>query len=387
MSVLFAATYPERCRALVVYGSLPRFTRAPGFPYGMTREEAERDNAEDERALGHRRAGALVPRQRRGGRGGRGLRALACDRARARGPLRQLNVMNLRDRRARRAPVRPGAHARAASRRRPRPDRRSSLDGRADPGRAVRRAARRPAHGLRRRLASASPPRSSVSSSRSARGRSRSPFRTACSRRSSSRTSSARPRARPSSEIAAGWSCSSGTTPPSASSLRGSAERSSTRPATASSPASTGRRARSGAPRAIGEAVEGIGLEVRAGLHTGECEIVDGKVAGIAVSIGARVAAQAERGRDPRLADGQGPRRGLGHLRSATAVPRELKGVPGRVAPIRGRERLARRGSGRPRRRRARGSPGRSASRSRRTGGGAGSQSRRRARSAGRRTR
>jgi pimeloyl-ACP methyl ester carboxylesterase/class 3 adenylate cyclase len=47
---------------------------------------------------------------------------------------------------------------------------------------------------------------------------------------------------------------------------------------------------------AIREAVEGIGLEVRAGLHTGECEILDGKVAGIAVSIGARVAAQAEAG-------------------------------------------------------------------------------------------
>ena len=52
MSVLFAATYPERCRALVLYGSLPRFTRAPGFPYGMTREETERDNAEGERLWG-----------------------------------------------------------------------------------------------------------------------------------------------------------------------------------------------------------------------------------------------------------------------------------------------------------------------------------------------
>jgi class 3 adenylate cyclase/pimeloyl-ACP methyl ester carboxylesterase len=36
-----------------------------------------------------------------------------------------------------------------------------------------------------------------------------------------------------------------------------------------------------------------LGLEVRAGVHTGECEVHDGKVAGIAVSIGARVAAQA----------------------------------------------------------------------------------------------
>jgi class 3 adenylate cyclase len=39
-----------------------------------------------------------------------------------------------------------------------------------------------------------------------------------------------------------------------------------------------------------------LGLEVRAGLHTGEVERVDGKIAGIAVIIGARVAAQAHAG-------------------------------------------------------------------------------------------
>jgi class 3 adenylate cyclase len=47
---------------------------------------------------------------------------------------------------------------------------------------------------------------------------------------------------------------------------------------------------------AIREAIEELGLEVRAGVHTGECELLDGKVAGIAVSIGARVAARAEAG-------------------------------------------------------------------------------------------
>jgi class 3 adenylate cyclase len=36
--------------------------------------------------------------------------------------------------------------------------------------------------------------------------------------------------------------------------------------------------------------VDEIGLEVRAGLHCGECEFVESKVAGIAVHIGARVA-------------------------------------------------------------------------------------------------
>jgi pimeloyl-ACP methyl ester carboxylesterase len=47
---------------------------------------------------------------------------------------------------------------------------------------------------------------------------------------------------------------------------------------------------------AITERVRTLGLEVRAGLHTGECELVDGKVGGIAVAIGARVAAQASAG-------------------------------------------------------------------------------------------
>jgi class 3 adenylate cyclase len=36
-----------------------------------------------------------------------------------------------------------------------------------------------------------------------------------------------------------------------------------------------------------------LGLEIRAGVHTGECEIVDGKHAGLAVVIGARIAAMA----------------------------------------------------------------------------------------------
>jgi len=44
---------------------------------------------------------------------------------------------------------------------------------------------------------------------------------------------------------------------------------------------------------AISEGVRRLGIELRAGLHTGECEVVDGKVGGIAVHIGARVAAQA----------------------------------------------------------------------------------------------
>jgi class 3 adenylate cyclase len=71
-----------------------------------------------------------------------------------------------------------------------------------------------------------------------------------------------------------------------------------------------------------------LGLEVRVGLHTGECELVDGKVAGIAVHTGARVAANAQPGevlvsstvRD--LVAGSG-------LTFEDRGSRELKGIPG----------------------------------------------------------
>ena len=43
----------------------------------------------------------------------------------------------------------------------------------------------------------------------------------------------------------------------------------------------------------IVETIRPLGIEVRAGLHTGECEIVDGKCGGLSVSIGARVMANA----------------------------------------------------------------------------------------------
>jgi class 3 adenylate cyclase len=47
---------------------------------------------------------------------------------------------------------------------------------------------------------------------------------------------------------------------------------------------------------AIRDAVRSLGLDVRCGLHTGECEIVGADLAGIAVHIGARVAALAAPG-------------------------------------------------------------------------------------------
>lgn len=44
---------------------------------------------------------------------------------------------------------------------------------------------------------------------------------------------------------------------------------------------------------AIRSSLRELGLEVRAGLHTGECEVIGDKITGIAVNIGARIAARA----------------------------------------------------------------------------------------------
>src|SRR2546426_825221 len=49
-------------------------------------------------------------------------------------------------------------------------------------------------------------------------------------------------------------------------------------------------------PRRSGDVRDGVrplGVEIRAGLHTGECELMGDDVGGIAVHIGARVAASA----------------------------------------------------------------------------------------------
>ena len=47
------------------------------------------------------------------------------------------------------------------------------------------------------------------------------------------------------------------------------------------------------AAEAIAGGVRPLGIEIRAGVHTGECELHEGKIAGIAVSTGARVASAA----------------------------------------------------------------------------------------------
>ena len=79
----------------------------------------------------------------------------------------------------------------------------------------------------------------------------------------------------------------------------------------------------------IAEGVSGIGLEIRAGVHTGECELINGKIGGIAVTIGSRIAGVASASevlvsqtvKD--LVAGSG-------FTFEDAGEHELKGVPGR---------------------------------------------------------
>ena len=80
---------------------------------------------------------------------------------------------------------------------------------------------------------------------------------------------------------------------------------------------------------AITDSVREIGIEVRVGLHTGECELVDNKVAGLAVSIGARVAAQAQPGEVLVSQTVKDLVAGSGLLAFEDRGAAELKGVPG----------------------------------------------------------
>jgi pimeloyl-ACP methyl ester carboxylesterase len=79
---------------------------------------------------------------------------------------------------------------------------------------------------------------------------------------------------------------------------------------------------------AITEGVRELGLELRAGLHTGECELLDGKVGGIAVHIGARVAKEAQPGEVLVSSTVKDLVAGSG-LQFEDRGPTELKGVPG----------------------------------------------------------
>jgi class 3 adenylate cyclase len=79
---------------------------------------------------------------------------------------------------------------------------------------------------------------------------------------------------------------------------------------------------------AIVDGVRELGVDVRAGLHTGECEIADGKVAGIAVHTGARVAGRATAGEVLVSSTVKDLVAGSG-IRFVERGAHELKGIPG----------------------------------------------------------
>jgi class 3 adenylate cyclase len=80
--------------------------------------------------------------------------------------------------------------------------------------------------------------------------------------------------------------------------------------------------------RAVEDGARSLGVELRAGLHTGECEVVGSDVGGIAVNIGARVGASAGPGEVLVSSTVKDLVVGSG-IRFADHGEHELKGVPG----------------------------------------------------------
>jgi class 3 adenylate cyclase/pimeloyl-ACP methyl ester carboxylesterase len=80
--------------------------------------------------------------------------------------------------------------------------------------------------------------------------------------------------------------------------------------------------------RAITESVHDLGIEVRAGLHAGECEVLNDNIGGIAVHIGAHVAAAAGSGEVLVTSTVHDLVAGSG-IAFEDAGDHELKGVPG----------------------------------------------------------
>lgn len=78
----------------------------------------------------------------------------------------------------------------------------------------------------------------------------------------------------------------------------------------------------------LGTSLRDLGLEIRAGLHTGECEIVGEKLSGLAVNIGAGVAAQAQPGEVLVTSTVKDLVAGSGIAFTERGMA-ELKGVPG----------------------------------------------------------
>ena len=294
LAMLFAAAHPERTAALILQGA--EVARAPrrGVAVGRVDQEELDDvhrgaperwgqglrlrvprpsigDAEWASRLARSRSALLRRRPARGRRSARWRSTSTCATWSRRSTCptlivhaaddRVCHVENARSRRGRS----PGAVRRAA-RRRPRPLVR--------PGRRSLAEIREFLHG--RASASASP--------------------TGCSRQCCSRTSSARPRARPSSATALARPARAAPRSRVARELARFDGARSTRRATGSSRRSTGRRARSGARRRSSTRCARSGSTCAPGCTRARSSSPTARSRGIAVNIGARVAAQADAG-------------------------------------------------------------------------------------------
>ena len=288
LSALFAATYPERVVALILQNTWPRVVEAPDFPAGDPVEEWHRRVRETRLRWGDREYQRNELR--------RYFPTRADDPE-----FEQWHVMHER------LAASPGSAA-WFMRVLMETDIREVLPTISVPtmilaqSRGGSRVAPTWRSASRTRSSSSSPPQTSASTemtrspprwSASSPRATSTPRPSASSPPCSSRTSSTRPRAPRTWATPPGASCS----------------RRTTRPCGHSSPATAATLIRStgdgfcatfdGPARAIAcahaarRAVRDLGLDIRAGIHTGEVEIVRGRVEGIAVHIGARIAAEA----------------------------------------------------------------------------------------------
>ena len=286
MCLLFAATYPERVSALALLAIYAKRLRSDDYPWAPTPEQREAEARQlEEHGWGEIDLTSYAPSRANDAEFKRWLGAWMRNGASPRAAaalLRMNSLIDVRD-------VLPTVSVPTLMLHRVGDrdveHRGGPLHRRAYPRSATRRATRRRASDRRRRRRSAGRRDRGVPHRSVPR-----PSPTACSRPSSSPTSSGRPTAQSRSATAPGATCSTVTTRSCAASSSATAAARSTPPVTASSRRSTAPRAPCAA-RARSATVRDLGLEVRAGVHTGEVQIQGDGVAGVAVHTGARVGA------------------------------------------------------------------------------------------------
>ena len=293
MSLLFAATYPHRVQALVCSGGMARSTCGRRLPVGdagggparvgRRADRAPLGRGRDHRG-GARPARPTIRRARAflGPAGARAAPAPGCSRRSS----QMFFDLDVRD-------VVPSVHVPTLVLHRRRDRLVNVGNGRwlaehLPNARLVELPRRRPHHLVRGRRADARRD-AGVPHRRSPRA----PSRSGRSRRSCSRTSSTPRARRRSSATSAGGTCWRGTSGPCATRSRrfDGREVKSTGDGFPGHVRRPGRAIR--CARAILDSSEPLGIRVRAGLHTGECEVMGDDIGGIAVHIAARVSAHA----------------------------------------------------------------------------------------------